>query len=128
MDVTDMKYYADNTFDIVLDKGTMDALVHGDKSSSLIGSPNWVMPTDDLPKVVKMASEIWRVQHPHGVYLQVTEEPPDLRVDFLADIFGYAAKHKHTSAPVITHQHLDVGGNEGEGPGYYLYAVRREPQ
>ncbi|CAM9416155.1 unnamed protein product, partial [Choristocarpus tenellus] len=59
MDVTDMHSYKDDSFDVVMDKGTLDALM-----------------SEDTPKVreagVKMLAEVSRVLQPGGRYICVT--------------------------------------------------------
>eukprot|EP01097_Dermamoeba_algensis_P004609 TRINITY_DN2989_c0_g1_i2.p1 TRINITY_DN2989_c0_g1~~TRINITY_DN2989_c0_g1_i2.p1 ORF type:complete len:241 (-),score=32.59 TRINITY_DN2989_c0_g1_i2:113-835(-) len=65
-DITNMSQFADGTYDVVIDKGTMDAIFCG---------ANW-------PQNVPAAcSEISRVLKPNGVYLSITHNEPKRRLD-----------------------------------------------
>ena len=66
MDVHHMTY-ADESFDVVLDKGTLDAIICGDESSS--------NPEEAL-------SEINRVLKKNGVYICISYGMPEYRLDY----------------------------------------------
>ncbi len=73
MDVTDMDFY-DCSFDFVIDKGTLDALLCGENVNQ-----------------VKMFEEIERVLKFGGVYFCVSHEAPEERFQLF---FGYCWKKK----------------------------------
>ncbi|RCV17869.1 hypothetical protein SETIT_3G254500v2 [Setaria italica] len=68
MDVRDMSFFGDESFDCVLDKGTLDAM----------------MCADDAPDgASKMLAEVARLLRPRGIYLLVTYGAPKERVPLL---------------------------------------------
>ncbi|CAL5094756.1 unnamed protein product [Urochloa decumbens] len=68
MDVRDMSFFGDESFDCVLDKGTLDAM----------------MCADDAPDgASKMLAEVARLLRPHGIYLLITYGAPKERVPLL---------------------------------------------
>jgi len=60
--------FPDSSFDIVIDKGTMDAILCGDNS---------------VENVDKMISEIHRVLTPTGIYISITYGTPESRKCYL---------------------------------------------
>ncbi|KAG8068921.1 hypothetical protein GUJ93_ZPchr0005g15555 [Zizania palustris] len=68
MDVRDMSFFGDETFDCVLDKGTLDAMMCG----------------DDAPRgASKMLAEVTRLLRPGGIYMLITYGAPKERVPLL---------------------------------------------
>lgn len=68
MDIRDMGFFGDESFDCVLDKGTLDAM----------------MCADDAPHgAFKMLAEVARLLMPHGIYLLITYGAPKERVPLL---------------------------------------------
>lgn len=68
MDVRDMSFFGDKSFDCVIDKGTLDAM----------------MCADDAPHgASKMLEEVTRLLTPHGIYLLITYGAPKERVPLL---------------------------------------------
>ncbi|WVZ98393.1 hypothetical protein U9M48_043846 [Paspalum notatum var. saurae] len=68
MDVRDMSLFGDKSFDCVIDKGTLDAM----------------MCADDAPHgASKMLAEVARLLTPHGIYLLITYGAPKERVPLL---------------------------------------------
>ncbi|XP_062181091.1 uncharacterized protein LOC133885396 [Phragmites australis] len=68
MDVRDMSFFGDESFDCVLDKGTLDAM----------------MCADDAPHgASKMLAEVARLIRPRGIYLLITYGAPKERVPLL---------------------------------------------
>uniref|UniRef100_A0A0D9WG55 Methyltransferase type 11 domain-containing protein n=1 Tax=Leersia perrieri TaxID=77586 RepID=A0A0D9WG55_9ORYZ len=68
MDVRDMSFFGDETFDCVLDKGTLDAMMCG----------------NDAPHgASKMLEEVARLLRPDGVYMLITYGAPKERVPLL---------------------------------------------
>ncbi|KAF8719866.1 hypothetical protein HU200_024627 [Digitaria exilis] len=68
MDVRYMSFFGDESFDCVLDKGTLDAM----------------MCADDAPDgASKMLAEVARLLRPHGIYLLITYGAPTERVPIL---------------------------------------------
>lgn len=68
MDVTDMSDYSDQSFDVVIDKATLDSLLCGDNSA------------DSVPK---MTSEISRVLKDDGRFITVSYGQPLYRLKYL---------------------------------------------
>jgi ubiquinone/menaquinone biosynthesis C-methylase UbiE len=64
MDVTDMKPLADNSFDIAIDKSTIDALLCATRSQVLVGT---------------MLKEVQRILKPGGVYIAISYGTPENR-------------------------------------------------
>lgn len=64
MDVTDMSLLADNSFDIAIDKSTIDALLCAPKSNLLVG---------------KMLKEAQRILKPGGHYIAISYGEPENR-------------------------------------------------
>ncbi|XP_040380229.1 EEF1A lysine methyltransferase 4 isoform X1 [Oryza brachyantha] len=68
MDARDMSYFGDETFDCVLDKGTLDAMMCG----------------DDAPLgASKMLAEVARLLRPGGIYMLITYGTPKERLQLL---------------------------------------------
>jgi len=68
LDVTNMGEFANASFDVVIDKGTLDALLCGDESTS---------------NADKMLLEISRVLRPGGVFILITYGEPPTRLNYL---------------------------------------------
>lgn len=66
MNVTSLEF-ADGTFDVVLDKGTMDSILCGEGSTKHCS---------------KMMSEISRVLKPGGTYVAISYGQPDYRLNY----------------------------------------------
>ena len=64
MDVCDMSGYADSTFDLIIDKSTMDALLCGE---------------DENIKMAKMIKECQRILKTGGTYIVVSFGKPQRR-------------------------------------------------
>lgn len=62
-----------NTFDLVLDKGTTDSVLKFEDR------------TQAHLMAKKIQNEALRIISPHGVYVQMTDEDPDLRLSLLRD-------------------------------------------
>eukprot|EP00696_Hemimastix_kukwesjijk_P006352 gnl/Hemi2/18046_TR5962_c0_g1_i1.p2 gnl/Hemi2/18046_TR5962_c0_g1~~gnl/Hemi2/18046_TR5962_c0_g1_i1.p2 ORF type:complete len:152 (+),score=37.34 gnl/Hemi2/18046_TR5962_c0_g1_i1:360-815(+) len=89
------------SFDAVIEKGTMDALLVDE------GSP-WGPPQAD---VLRMCAEVARVLRPGGVYVQVTFGQPHFRKKYFDNPeYGWTVSN-----------HL-----LGEGFGYYCFVLRKE--
>ena len=66
MDIHNMTY-ADGSFDTVIDKATLDAIICGDEA---VCNPD------------KVISEIYRVLKNNGVYICITYGVPEARMDY----------------------------------------------
>ena len=64
MDATDLSQFDDRSFDVVLDKGTLDSLLCGD---------------DAFINVARMTREVQRVLKPQGVYMVISYSGPKFR-------------------------------------------------
>ncbi|KAM0922002.1 hypothetical protein ACQ4PT_006473 [Festuca glaucescens] len=68
MDVRDMSLFADGSFDCVIDKGTLDAMMCG----------------DDAPHgASRMLAEVARITRPGGIYMLITYGAPKERLTLL---------------------------------------------
>jgi len=95
MDALDMTFES-NSFDVVIEKGTIDALMCDQVSA-------WEVPDDIANSVDKMCSEIYRVLKPNGIFISITFAQPhfrkkliqkekfqwDLTMDTIGDFFHY---------------------------------------
>ncbi|XP_078179465.1 uncharacterized protein LOC144573555 [Carex rostrata] len=68
MDVRDMRLFSDRSFDCVVDKGTLDALLCG---------------TNALQAASQMLGEVNRVLKQSGIYMLITYGAPSVRVQYL---------------------------------------------
>ena len=89
MDVTDMKFN-DLEFDIVIDKGTFDALLCGEKSIQ-----------------VKMLDEIYRVLKYNGIYLCVSHGNPETRVNNFIENLTWNIKTYKVSKYYVSEDNTD---------------------
>ena len=64
MDVSDLKF-DDNSFDIIFDKGTVDAITCADNAKDLLK---------------KTSAELYRVLKPNGIMFMITYETPNIRL------------------------------------------------
>ncbi|KAK9469218.1 S-adenosyl-L-methionine-dependent methyltransferase [Lipomyces arxii] len=69
MDVRDMVAFADNTFDVAIDKGTLDALL------SYTGSV-WDIPVEIKESTAKYMDEVNRILKPSGKMLYISYRQP----------------------------------------------------
>ena len=60
--------FPDDTFDVVMDKGTMDSILCGEGSTANVG---------------KLLSEVTRVLKPSGVFFMTSYSTPDNRLSYL---------------------------------------------
>ncbi|CAM8970710.1 unnamed protein product [Rhodiola kirilowii] len=68
MDVRDMSFFSDDTFDSIIDKGTLDSLMCG--SSAILSS-------------TQMLGEVCRLLKPGGIYMLITYGDPTVRMPHL---------------------------------------------
>ncbi|KAJ8421343.1 hypothetical protein Cgig2_018511 [Carnegiea gigantea] len=68
MDVRDMSFFPDDSFDTVIDKGTLDSLMCG---------------TDAPISASQMLGEVSRLLRPGGVYMLITYGDPNVRMPYL---------------------------------------------
>jgi EEF1A lysine methyltransferase 4 len=76
MDMTDMSDFADRTFDVVLDKGCMDAALAG---AGDVWNPN----LETIRMAYKALLEISRILRPDGVFIQISLAQPHFRKKYL---------------------------------------------
>ncbi|OIV99672.1 hypothetical protein TanjilG_17482 [Lupinus angustifolius] len=69
MDVRDMSFFADDSFDAVIDKGTLDSLMCG---------------TDAPISAAQMLGEVCRLLKPGGTYMLITYGDPTVRMPHLS--------------------------------------------
>lgn len=95
MDILDLKY-EDASFDVVLDKGTMDALMceKGDV---------WNISEELASKVDTMLTGVSRVLKPGGKYIYITFGQPHFRKPLmLKEKYGWTFKQETIGAPSTT--------------------------
>jgi hypothetical protein len=73
MDVRDLQY-EDNSFDLIIDKSTMDALLCGDQS---------------FLNTAIMTKEVQRVLKTGGIYMIISYGQPENRINHMVIIFYY---------------------------------------
>lgn len=100
MDVLKMTY-PDSSFDIVLDKGTMDAL--------FVDKDPWEQYD---PEIAQMCHEISRVIRPGGLYVMITFDQPHFRKPHLL-----RQEYQWTLEDLLT---------IGESFPYFMYILRKE--
>ncbi|XP_078159106.1 uncharacterized protein LOC144554666 isoform X2 [Carex rostrata] len=71
MDVRDMSAFEDNSFDAVIDKGTLDSIMCGN---------------DSQVNATKMLKEVHRVLKERGIYIMITYGDPSYRLGLLTDL------------------------------------------
>ncbi len=98
MDISDMGQFSEASFDLVIEKATLDAMYTG--PVHLIG------PT---------VREIFRVLRPGGHFVSISFGPPAMRKDLFR--LGWAARNQ-------TPLHR-VGDSEGSRPAFFVYAMRK---
>ena len=104
-DATKMPFRGE-LFDVVLDKGTTDS----------------VLKMDDEEKSLQMCREILseslRLLSSSGVYLQITDEDPDLRMSLLQELLSKECDSNNIS---ISHKKISEEGMWE----YFMYALRK---
>eukprot|EP01100_Stratorugosa_tubuloviscum_P000593 TRINITY_DN1129_c0_g2_i1.p1 TRINITY_DN1129_c0_g2~~TRINITY_DN1129_c0_g2_i1.p1 ORF type:complete len:139 (-),score=37.08 TRINITY_DN1129_c0_g2_i1:53-469(-) len=88
MDVMNMREFNDSSFDIVIDKGTMDAVMceQGDV---------WEVEPEIAERVHKMCSEIHRVLKPGGIFYYITFGQPHFRRPLLKkDCYNWSFEYE----------------------------------
>ncbi|KAF6984563.1 hypothetical protein CFC21_002549 [Triticum aestivum] len=71
LDVRDMSFFGDGSFDCIIDKGTLDAMMCG----------------DDAPHgAYKMLAEVARLMRPGGIYMLITYGAPKERLTLLNQV------------------------------------------
>ena len=68
MDARNMEYIPDNCFNLIIDKGLLDAVF---------------CSQDNLMSVSSLVDEMHRVTKPQGVYLVISHAPPEHRMPYL---------------------------------------------
>ena len=80
--------YPDDTFDAVIDKGTMDSILCGEGSTGNVG---------------KMCSEIMRVLKPNGVFFMVSYGIPDNRLGYLeSEDYSWKVQVQTVAKPTVS--------------------------
>ena len=103
MDVRDMKDFKDDTFDFIIDKSTLDALLCGEKS---------------FVDVVYMTKEISRILKEGGIYFIISYGRPEYRLFHL--------KRKHLAFDI---QVLELKQNNDNGNTvHYIYVCKKLPE
>lgn len=111
--------FADCHFGAVVDKGTLDAFLNG--------APPQHLAAD-------MCREVGRVLAPSGLYLQVSTDQPEARVELLGNLFAGAAAANGSDSEETTARpsaSWDVSWQDVSDPAAqfegFLYVVTRSP-
>jgi len=104
LDVTNMSEIPSASFDVAIDKGTMDAILCGDGS---------VSNTD------KMLTEILRILRPGGTFMLITYGEPASRLHYLEKPrYGWKVETQTVDKP-------KVPGATTEGDVHYIYTLKK---
>jgi ubiquinone/menaquinone biosynthesis C-methylase UbiE len=103
MDVRDMKGFKDDTFDFIIDKSTLDALLCGEKS---------------FVDVVYMTKEISRILKEGGIYFIISYGRPEYR------LFHLQRKHLTFDIQVLELKQ----NNDNENTVHYIYVCKKLPE
>ena len=108
MDVRNMEYIPDETFDAVIDKALFDALLCGD---------------NNLDSVQCMLREVFRSLKPGGYYIMISHAPPANRMHYLTPSYLHWDVEV-TEVPKPTINGLDTSKKQ-ELPNHFMYACRK---
>jgi len=104
--------FEDGTFDCVIDKGTLDAILCGESS---------------VANAQKVLSEVYRVLAPKGVYILVSYGTPDHRTHYLKkpDLHWEVLPEQTVFKPTISTS-IAVSNEDKDSPNYhYIYICRK---
>lgn len=90
--------FLDNQFDLIIDKGTTDAIMYGAGDAA----------------VASLHQELRRVITKDGIVMHFSDEDPDLRLPLL-QAAGWRCSVR------------ELDDDEGETVGYYMYQLRQKP-
>lgn len=113
MDVLDMKDIPDATYDAVVDKGTLDSLLCGERSSA---------------NASKMMAGVSRVLKSVGVYFCVSYGIPDNRMTYLdSEAYGWTVKVHTVAKPTVSAAGAAAAGGKGaDGSSvHYVYVCQK---
>lgn len=97
--------FPDDTFDAVVDKGTMDSVLCGEGSTANVG---------------KMCSEVTRVLKPNGVFFIVSYGTPDNRLSYIEnDEYGWKVTVHTVAKPTVSATAVDTKDATNV---HYIYA------
>ena len=113
MDVKSLTFQ-DNSFEAVIDKGTLDSILCGDGSG---------------PNAAQMLSEIYRVLTPNGVYICVSYGVKDARNDYFANKdFDWTVSHHMVAKPTISTSQVVAQERNDEKNFHWVYIMRKQAQ
>eukprot|EP00744_Colponema_vietnamica_P001055 GILI01001795.1.p1 GENE.GILI01001795.1~~GILI01001795.1.p1 ORF type:complete len:208 (+),score=61.85 GILI01001795.1:40-663(+) len=103
--------FPDGSFDVAVDKGTMDALLCGENSTKNVQS---------------MVSEVYRVLAPGGVYLIVSYGQPDQRTLYLErEDLNWEVKVLTVPKPTISGAAASAADDKEAGNVHYIYVCTK---
>jgi ubiquinone/menaquinone biosynthesis C-methylase UbiE len=107
MDCRDLKF-ADGSFDVVVDKGTIDSILCGEGS---------------IYNVAATLKQISRVLTPGGVLLYISHGSPNVRLQFIDKAeYGWKVSVRTVPKPMIG---LDQASNPPEANFHYIYICEK---
>lgn len=102
--------FPDESFDVVVDKGTMDSILCGEGSTA---------------NVSKMAGEISRVLKPNGVFVIISYGVPDNRLNYLEKEDAYSWNVSVHTVPKPTVSAAAVPSAEDVNGVHYIYVCSK---
>ena len=97
--------FPDDTFDVVMDKGTMDSILCGEGSTANVG---------------KLLSEVTRVLKPSGVFFMTSYSTPDNRLSYLEnDEYRWKVVVHTVAKPTVSATAVDT---KDASNVHYIYA------
>jgi ubiquinone/menaquinone biosynthesis C-methylase UbiE len=109
MDGRNLEYLPDSCFNIIIDKGLLDATLCGEKN---------------IKNLQDMTKEMYRVLKPGGVYIAVSYGLPTTRMNYLtAKGLGWAVEFKKIAKPRLDGSE---GDSEGSSETHFLYIARKK--
>ena len=120
MDVMDMSAYEPGTFDVAMDKGTLDSILCGENSTA---------------NSQKMLNEVSRILKPDGLYMMISFGLEEHRMDILRppsnpDAYGWKITVQKVPKPTVSGTVPALIANEadgGEASGFhYVYLCEKK--
>jgi len=111
--------YPDKTFQVVIDKGTLDCIFCHRKE-------------DDASKQVKKyCNEIERVLKDGGLWIVISNAGPELRLEYLENEDSSDSNFMTFDCICVYHEYSDFednNPNKQEDNGYYIYVCKKDPE
>ena len=104
--------FQENSFEAVIDKGTLDSILCGDGSG---------------PNAAQMLSEIYRCLTPNGVYICISYGVKDQRNDYFVNKdFKWTVSHHQVAKPTISTSQVVASEKNDEKNFHWVYIMRKQ--